>query len=244
MQVPPPLHPWNLAPAEAQRVQRELATRVERTDRLGEVRTVAGIDISANDHTGMGRAAVVLLSFPELEEIAVAREERSLSMPYVPGLLSFRESPIILGAMARLAQPPDLLMVDGQGIAHPRRFGIASHLGLLLDLPAIGCAKSILRGKHAPLPDEVGAQAQLVDGSEVVGMAVRTRRHSTPIYISIGHRISLETAVRYVLNCCRGYRLPEPTRLAHLRAGERGGPPEASEGPVEQGTLPGWPRSG
>lgn len=220
MDLPLPLHAWNLAPAEAIRVQSTLASRVERVDRLGAVRFVAGIDISANNFTGVGRAAVVVLSFPQLEEIEVAREERPLAMPYVPGLLSFREAPIILGALARLAQAPDLLLVDGQGIAHPRRFGIAAHLGVLLDRPAIGCAKSILRGRHAPLADEVGARAPMLDRGDVVGMALRTRRHANPIYISIGHRISLETAVAYVERCCRGgYRLPEPTRLAHLRAG-------------------------
>jgi deoxyribonuclease V len=200
-------------------VQSALAGRVERGDRLGTVHLVAGIDISANSYTGVGRAAVVVLAFPTLEEIEVAREERALAMPYVPGLLSFREAPIILGALARLTHAPDLLLVDGQGIAHPRRFGIASHLGVLVDLPAIGCAKSILRGRHAPLPDEVGARAPMLDRGEVIGMALRTRRHANPIYISVGHRITLETAVEYVERCCRGgYRLPEPTRLAHLRA--------------------------
>lgn len=223
MKLPPPLHAWDLKPAEAMRLQRELAARVERTDRLGRVRHVAGIDISANDYTGLARAAIVVLTFPALEEVEVARAERPLTMPYVPGLLSFRESPVILAAMEKLGQVPDLLLVDGQGLAHPRRFGIACHLGVLLDLPAIGCAKSILRGRHAPLADEVGARAELVDGGEVVGMALRTRRRANPIYISIGNRVSLETAVRYVEACCRGgYRLPEPTRLAHLRAGQHG----------------------
>lgn len=223
MDLPPPLHPWNLPSTEAVRLQRELAGRVERTDRLDTVHFVAGIDISTNRYTGMGRAAVVVLTFPGLEEVEVARQERPLTMPYVPGLLSFREVPIILGAMARLAHAPDLMVVDGQGIAHPRRFGIASHLGVLLDRPAIGCAKSILRGRHAPLPDEVGARAPMIDRGEVVGMALRTRRHANPIYISLGHRITLKTAVDYVERCCRGgYRLPEPTRLAHLRAATPG----------------------
>jgi deoxyribonuclease V len=228
-----------LAPAEATDVQRELAPRIERADRLDAVRHVAGVDISTSDQTGRGRAAVVVMTYPDLEEVEVARAERPLSMPYVPGLLSFREIPIILAAMERLRQAPDLLMVDGQGIAHPRRLGIASHLGLVTDVPAIGCAKSILRGKHEPLPDEVSAQAPMVDRGEVVGMAVRTRRRANPIYVSIGHRIDLETAVRYVLACGRGYRLPEPTRLAHLRAGElaSGPAPWTAGAPDDGGQL-------
>ena len=220
MKLPPPLHSWDLAPAEAVRLQTELASRIERTDRLGAVRFVAGIDISANDRTGVARAAVVVLTFPALEEVEVARAQEPLRMRYVPGLLSFREAPVILKACERLRQAPDLLMVDGQGIAHPRRIGIASHLGLLLDLPSIGCAKSILRGRHEPLPDEVGARAPLIDRGEVIGMALRTRRRAQPLIVSIGHRVSLETAVRFVEQCSRGYRLPEPTRLAHIHAGE------------------------
>jgi deoxyribonuclease V len=220
VKLPPPLHAWDVPPQEAIRLQRALADRVERGDRLGVVRYVAGIDISANDRTGLARAAVVVLTFPALDAVEVARAERPLTMPYVPGLLSFREAPVILAAMEKLARAPDLLLVDGQGLAHPRRFGIACHLGVLLDLPAIGCAKSILRGRHAPLADEVGARAELVENGAVIGMALRTRRRARPIYISIGNRVSLETAVRYVEACCRGYRLPEPTRLAHLRAGE------------------------
>jgi deoxyribonuclease V len=232
MKLPPPPHPWDLTPAEAVRLQGELAGRVERVDRLGPVRHVAGIDISANDATGLARAAVVVLTFPGLEEVEVARAQEPLRMPYIPGLLSFREAPVILRAMERLRQAPDLLIVDGQGIAHPRRLGIASHLGLVTDLPAIGCAKSILRGRHAPLPDEVGARAALIDGGEVIGIALCTRLHANPIIISVGHRVSLETAVREVEACHRGtYRLPEPTRLAHLHAGEPAGPDDDAAQP-------------
>lgn len=221
MRLPKPLHSWDLTPTEAIAVQRELAARVERADRLGAVRYVAGIDISTSRFTNVGRAAVVVLRYPALDEVEVARHEETLRMPYVPGLLSFREVPVILGALARLNQAPDLVLVDGQGIAHPRRIGIAAHLGVLLDLPAIGCAKSILRGKPDALPDTVGARALMRDRGEVVGMALRTRRHANPIYVSIGNRLSLETAVRYVESCLRGqYRLPLPTRLAHIHAAE------------------------
>ena len=221
MRVPPAPHSWNLTPTEAIALQRQMAERVERVDRLESVRFVAGVDVSANDRTGLARAAVAVLSYPRLEEVEVTREEEPLRMPYVPGLLSFREAPVILRAFERVRQVPDLILVDGQGIAHPRRLGIASHLGVLLDLPAIGCAKSIFVGTHGPLAEEVGAQQPLVDHGEVVGMAVRTRARVKPMYISIGHRISLATAVRYVLACGRGYRLPEPTRLADKHAGER-----------------------
>lgn len=221
MRLPEPLHPWNLTPTEAVALQRELAARVERADRLGVVRFVAGIDISTSRFTNVGRAAVVVLSYPALEEIEVARHEEGLRMPYVPGLLSFREVPVILGALAHVKQAPDLLLVDGQGIAHPRRIGIAAHLGVYLDLPAIGCAKSILRGKPDPLPDVVGARAPMRDRGEVVGMALRTRRNANPLYVSIGHRVSLDTSVRYVESCLRdAYRLPVPTRLAHIHAAE------------------------
>lgn len=215
-------HPWNLPPLEAIALQRALAAKVVPTDDLSTVRHIAGIDVSVDATTNLARAAVVVLSFPDLEEIAVARHTQPVAMPYVPGLLSFREIPVILGALAQMAHAPDLLMVDGQGIAHPRRCGIAAHLGVILNLPAIGCAKSILRGKHQPLPDEVGAAAAMVDRGEVVGMALRTRKHANPILISIGNRISLLTAVEYVKACGRGYRLPEPTRLAHNRAKEPG----------------------
>lgn len=220
-------HPWNLPPLEAIAIQRLLAAKVVQIDDLPTVRHIAGIDVSVDATTNLARAAVVVLSFPDLAEVSVARHAQPIAMPYVPGLLSFREIPVILGALAQVVPAPDLLMVDGQGIAHPRRLGIAAHLGVILNLPAIGCAKSILRGRHAPLPDEVGAAAEMVDRGEVVGMALRTRKHANPILISIGNRISLPTAVAFVKACGRGYRLPEPTRLAHNRAkepdDERGG---------------------
>lgn len=162
----------------------------------------------------MARAAVVLLSYPDLEILERHVYEEPVRMPYIPGLLSFREAPSVLGAFARLRQQPDLVMVDGQGIAHPRRLGIASHLGLWLDLPTIGCGKSILVGHHAHLSEEAGSWVPLVDNSETIGAVLRTRAHVKPMIISLGHRISLETSLRYVLACSRGYRLPEPTRQA------------------------------
>ena len=213
------LHEWNLAPDEAIALQRELAQRVVREDRVGKVERVAGVDMAINEGNGMARAAVVLLSFPDLDVLEQHIYEEPLRMPYIPGLLSFREIPAILGAFALLKEPPDLVMVDGQGIAHPRRLGIASHLGLWLQLPTIGCAKSILRGTYdkAALGEQVGDWVPLIDRrhhDEVLGAVLRTKVRVNPMFISLGYGITLETSIHYVLACDRGYRLPEPTRLA------------------------------
>ena len=209
------LHDWNLEPGEAVALQLELAQRIVHEDALGEVHCVAGVDMALNEVSGMARAAVVLLSYPELEMLERHVYEEPLRMPYIPGLLSFREAPCVLGAFARLRRQPDVVMVDGQGIAHPRRLGIASHLGLWLDVPTIGCAKSILVGHQVgDLSEEMGSWVPLLDRGETIGAAVRTRARVKPMIISLGHRISLETSLRYVLACCKGYRLPEPTRLA------------------------------
>lgn len=213
-----PLHEWNLEEKEAIALQRQLAKRIIREDQLGEVRTIAGVDMAINEQNGMARAAVVLLSFPLLELLEQHVYEEPVRMPYIPGLLSFREIPCILGAFTQLKQLPDLVMVDGQGIAHPRRLGIASHLGLWLGIPTIGCAKSILRGDYDKnaLGEEAGSWVPLIDKriGEILGAAVRTRSHVNPMFISLGNMISLETSIHYVLACSKGYRLPEPTRLA------------------------------
>jgi len=202
-----PLHDWNLKPDAAIALQRQLAQRIIREDQLGEVHHIAGVDMAINEENGMARAAVVLLSYPALEIQERHVYEEPVRMLYIPGLLSFRVGP-------RLQQQPDLVMVDGQGIAHPRRLGIASHLGLWLELPTIGCGKSILTGHHRALGEEAGSWVPLVDNDETIGAVVRTRAHVKPMIISLGHRISLETSLRYVLACCKGYRLPEPTRQA------------------------------
>lgn len=213
-------HPWNLTPKEAVALQRELAAQVRCEDDLGPVGLIAGVDVSMNRFSPDGYAAIVVLSVPELEVVEVAGAKTALAMPYIPGLLSFREIPLLLEAWAKLQHKPDLLMVDGHGIAHPRRLGIAAHLGVYLDVPAIGCGKSILSGRHAPLPPERGAMAPLVHHNEVVGYALRTKNKVNPVFVSCGHRVSQETAVRWVLECARGYRLPEPTRQAHLASNQ------------------------
>ena len=211
-----PLHAWNLTPKQAIALQKELARRIIREDRFEDVHTIAGVDMAINEQNGMARAAVVLLSFPELEILERHVYEEPIRMEYIPGLLSFREIPCIIGAFAQLKQRPDLVMVDGQGIAHPRRLGIAAHLGLWLDLPTIGCAKSILSGHYdeSRLSEEAGAWLPLKEYGEIIGAAVRTRSRVKPMIISLGHRISLESSIRYVLRCNKGYRLPEPTRQA------------------------------
>ena len=199
-------------------MQRELASQVSRKSTAINPRFIAGVDISAPNSEGLARAAAVVLNYPELEVIETQIAEDKPNFPYIPGLLSFRETPLVLAACEKLSANPDLLLVDGQGIAHPRRFGIASHIGLLLDMPTIGCAKSRLCGKHATVPAEAGAYAELVDNNEIIGVALRTRTDISPVYISIGHKIDLETAIHWIIKCCRGQRLPEPSRLAHLAA--------------------------
>jgi deoxyribonuclease V len=212
-------HGWRVSPSQALEIQLKLASQVSKTNELANPRFIAGVDISVDRKRGMGRGAVVVLSYPGLEIAEVQTVEDSIDFPYVPGLLSFREAPITLAACERLSITPDLILVDGQGIAHPRRLGLASHLGLFLDTPTIGCAKSRLCGSHSELGQEAGSYAELSDNGEVIGVALRTKAGVKPVYVSIGHRVDLEAAIYWVTQCCRGYRLPEPTRLAHLAAG-------------------------
>jgi len=208
-------HDWAVTPAAARALQEALRGRVVLRDQLGEVRCVGGVDVGFEDDGAITRAAVTLLSFPELELMEYAIARRPTTFPYVPGLLSFREVPAVLEAMALLQGSPDLLLCDGQGIAHPRRFGIACHLGVLCDVPAIGVAKSRLIGSYGNLPDQRGAWVPLRDRDEIIGAVLRTRRGVKPLFISPGHRISLPSAVYYTLACTTRYRLPETTRRAH-----------------------------
>lgn len=231
------LHNWQVSVAEAKEIQRVLAAQVVRRSELDAPRLIAGVDISAEDSRGMARGAVVVLRSPELVVVEQSVVELGIGFPYVPGLLSFRETPLILAACERLTVTPDLFIADAQGIAHPRRLGLASHLGLVLDVPTIGCAKSILCGHHGDVGEEPGAYAPLRDGDEVIGAALRTKRGVKPVYVSIGHRVDLDAACHWVMACLRGYRLPEPTRLAHLAAaGQLPAVARAEEG--RQGRLP------
>jgi deoxyribonuclease V len=211
-------HPWPNTSDEAIAIQQQLRAMVIMHDQLGQVHHVAGIDVGFEAEGSITRAAVVVLSLPDLQLRDQALARRPTSFPYIPGLLSFREAPAVLDALEQLQIVPDLLLCDGQGIAHPRRFGIASHLGVLTDIPSIGVAKSLLVGTHAKVPNERGAWQPLQHRGEVVGAAVRTRPGVRPIYVSTGHRVSLTTAIQYVMQCTPKYRLPETTRRAHKLA--------------------------
>lgn len=211
------LHSWNLTPREAVALQRELSEQVTLQERLPPVvRTLAGVDVSYEKHGREFFAGVVLLAFPSLEPIAWASARGKVDFPYIPGLLSFRELPVVLEVFRQLEVAPDLVMVDGQGIAHPRRLGIASHLGLWIGLPTIGCAKSRLCGVHGEVGVQKGAGAPLSDGGEVIGRVLRSRTGVKPLYVSPGYAIGVDRAAQWVLDSCRRYRMPEPTRQAHL----------------------------
>jgi deoxyribonuclease V len=187
-------------------------------DDFGTVQFVAGIDVGFEDQGATTRAAVAVLSYPDLKFCDHAIARRPTTFPYIPGFLSFREVPAVLDALETLKTLPDLLLCDGQGIAHPRRFGIACHLGILTNLPAIGVAKSRLVGKFGEVPDERGAWVPLTHKGETIGAVLRTRPGTKPLYISSGHRIGLDSAIAYVMGCTTKYRLPETTRHAHKLA--------------------------
>jgi deoxyribonuclease V len=214
------LHSFDLSPREARGLQGELASRVVAgldLD-LGGVRYVAGADVSTEGQRAF--ATVVVLDFPGLSVVEVQGFEAPLDFPYVPGLLSFREIPAVAGALREVETPVDALICDAHGLAHPRRIGLASHLGLFLDVPTVGCAKSRLVGSHGEPGEEKGSAVDLVDRGEVVGKVVRTRSRVSPVHVSVGNRIDLRSAVELVLACCTRYRLPETTRQAHNAANE------------------------
>jgi len=215
------LHSWQTSIAQALDMQQKLAVQVSKKSEVTTPRFIAGVDISAGKRDGEGTAtgAVVVLEYPKLRVVETKIAQGTLDFPYIPGLLSFRESPLTLAACQKLTITPDLILIDGQGIAHPRRLGLASHLGIWLNTPTIGCAKSLLCGNHEAPGIEPGSYTEIADRGEIIGAALRTKLRVKPVYVSIGHKVDLETAIYWVINCCRGYRLPEPTRLAHLAAG-------------------------
>jgi len=211
-------HPWDLCAPEAVRLQQRLAGKVVKKDRLQDVQRVAGVDVAYNERSGRQIAAAVVLAADSLDTVEIAIAEEGLRSAYVPGLFSFRELPTIIQALMRIRTAPDFIVCDGQGIAHPRRFGLASHLGLLMQIPAIGCSKSRLIGEAAEPGPKRGDHTWLVDGGEVIGCALRTQERIKPVYVSIGHLISLETAMQWILRLCPRYRLPEPLRRADQAA--------------------------
>jgi deoxyribonuclease V len=216
-------HPWDLSVAEARALQDRLAEKVitQTTFDPGRVETVAGVDVGFPRRQGqaVARAAVVVLRLADLQPLDYARAEMPVPFPYVPGLLTFREGPVVLAALEKLDTWPDLFLFDGQGLAHPRRMGLAAHLGVILDQPSIGCAKSRLTGSHDEPGQDVGDWAPLRAEDEVIGAVLRTRTGVKPVFVSVGHRIDLPTAIDFVLRCGSGYRLPETTRYAHRVAG-------------------------
>lgn len=207
-------HAWDVDVAEAWRIQEQLRQQVITTDDFGTLATVAGLDAAFRDDGATTRAAAVVLAYPTLAVVAEATAHVPTTFPYIPGLLSFREIPALLAVLDALPAKPDMLLCDGQGIMHPRRLGIAAHLGVLTGLPAIGVAKSRLIGTHAPVPDERGAWVPVFDKGETIGAALRSRPGTKPLYISPGHRVSLATAIEIVMACTTRYRLPETTRRA------------------------------
>jgi len=215
------LHPWKLSTDEARGIQIKLASSVIREYCGIKPRLIAGVDVSISRLSNYGRAAVTILAYPSMDLIDIKVAEGEIVFPYIPGLLSFREAPLVLQAFRKLKYIPDIVIVDGQGIAHPRRMGIASHLGLFLNIPTIGCAKSRLIGTHDEVPFDAKAFSYLYSDGEIIGAVLRTRPGIKPLYISIGHKIDLSSATSYVTQCCHGFRLPEPTRLAHLAANDR-----------------------
>lgn len=220
-----PLHGWELDASAAVALQKRMAAEViaDHPLDLGAIRVVAGVDVSVkvDEHAiAQSRGAVVALRFPDMTVLETAAASMPTPFPYIPGLLSFRELPVVLAAFEKLTTEPDALIVDGMGRAHPRRFGIACHLGLWLDKPSVGCGKTLLVGQHVEPPDERGGFAGLVDKGEIIGAALRTRPHVKPVYISVGHRCDLASALALTMACVGKYRLPEPIRAAHHAAGE------------------------
>jgi deoxyribonuclease V len=213
MQIHPP-HPWPQTESEALAIQEKWRSQVKTTSDLSSVNYVAGVDLAYSADDTITKAAIVVLSFPDLQLCDRAIALRPTTFPYIPGFLSFREVPAVLDAWEKLKICPDLLLCDGQGLAHPRRFGLACHLGVLTNIPAIGVAKSRFIGQHEALGENRGSWQPLIDQGEIVGAVVRSRTGVQPIYVSIGHRLDLSTAIDYVLQCTPKYRLPETTRLA------------------------------
>jgi deoxyribonuclease V len=215
-------HSWDLTTEEAVIIQQQLRNEVITEDRLPEiVQYVAGVDMGFEADGTISRAAVAVLSFPDLQLVETALAYRPTTFPYIPGFLSFREIPAVLDALEKIGTTPDIILCDGQGIAHPRRLGIACHLGVIIDMPTIGVAKSLLIGEHELLAETRGSWQPLIDKGETIGAVLRTRDNVRPLYVSSGHRISLSTAIDYVMKCTPKYRLPETTRIADKLASDR-----------------------
>ena len=211
------LHSWDVSPKEAIQIQQKIRGRVIPHGKVGTVGLVAGADVAYDKHRQLTFAGIVVLRLPDLTIVESCVAETPTSFPYVPGLLSFREVPAIIKALKKIQSDPEVFFIDGHGVSHPRSAGIASHMGLLIDRPVIGCAKSLLVGQYQEPDLNRGSQSFLLNKrSEIIGAVVRTRNKVKPVFVSIGHRIDLDEAIRLTLSCGKGYRIPEPTRQADL----------------------------
>jgi len=209
------LHVWNLSYSQAAQLQKKLAGKVQFTPLRKETKLVAGLDCAFSKDAQTIIACVLVLKLPGFEHVETAVASQQACFPYIPGLLSFREAPVCIAAVEKLKKEPDMFIIDGQGIAHPRRLGLAAHLGLFFDKPTIGCAKSRLTGTYEEPPLEKGAYTLLKDGKEIIGAVLRTRKAVKPVFVSVGNKCTLDDAIKTVLSCTTRYRIPEPTRLAH-----------------------------
>lgn len=209
------LHNWNLSYSQAIALQRQLSEKVQQTGLKSKPKIIAGLDCAFSKDKKRIIACAVVLSLPDFKQIEMTTASQKVAFPYIPGLLSFREAPVCIAAVEKLKQEPDVFIIDGQGIAHPRRLGLAAHLGLFFDKPTIGCAKSRLTGAFKEPPSEKGKYSPLKDKKETIGAVVRTRAKIKPVFVSIGNKCSLEDVIKITLTCAVKYRLPEPTRLAH-----------------------------
>ncbi len=210
-------HSWDVSPQEAIQIQKEIRAKVIRHGRLGRVRFVAGADVAFDNPSQTAFAGVVILEFPDLRIVETRVERSPITFPYIPGLLSFRETPPLLKVFSKIRHEPEVIFIDGHGWSHPRSAGLACHIGVLLNLPVIGCAKSVLVGSYEIPASKRGSVSNLYHTSgEVIGAVLRTRAHVKPVFVSIGHRVGLKEAIRLTLACGKGYRIPEPTRQADL----------------------------
>jgi deoxyribonuclease V len=209
-------HPWDVSPRRAIQIQRELRSRVALNNGFQKLTRIGGADVAFSRKRGRVYAALTVFEFQTMSLLEVAYGEGEARFPYIPGLLTFREGPVVLEAFRQLRKRPDVILFDGQGIAHPRRLGLASHMGLLLNIPTVGCAKSPLRVEFKPPGRERGCASKMMNGNEQLGVVLRTRAGIKPLYVSPGHLVDLATSVQLVLAAGRGYRLPEPTRMAHI----------------------------
>jgi deoxyribonuclease V len=214
------LHDWNISYSEAVELQRKLSSRVRHTSLKKSPNLIGGIDCAFSPDKKRIISCVIVLEYPGLEVAEIVHSVRKVTFPYIPGLLSFREAPVCLDAVSKLKEKPDMFMIDGQGIAHPRRLGLAAHLGLFFNKPTIGCAKSRLIGTYEMPAATKGSCSNLLDEEEIIGAVVRTRTNVKPVFISVGHRCTLDEAVKWTLNCCGRFRLPEPTRIADIEVGK------------------------